>query len=178
MPDSPLEVGADAPMFSAPLVTPDGDVEETPLSDLLAEKPVLLAFYTNDFSPDCVNEWCSFRDYDWFATGGRVQVVGVSRSRTYTHKKFIDYLNLGFPLYSDRDLSITESYGVKYRALRVAARSKRSVFFIDQDGVIRYRWVGEHPLDPTRDSPPLEEIRAAVEDVLGPPAEEESFGFS
>ncbi|GAA0652649.1 redoxin domain-containing protein [Salarchaeum japonicum] len=176
MPESPLAVGADAPLFSAPLVTPDGEVEETALGELLGEKPVLLAFYTNDFSPDCVNEWCSFRDYDWFATGERVQVVGVSRSRTYTHKKFIDYLDLGFPLYTDRDLSIAESYGVKYRAFKIAARAKRSVFFIDRDGVIKYRWVGEHPLDPTRDSPPLGEIQRALEDVLGP-LEEESFGF-
>jgi len=178
MSGSPPSVGDDAPLFSAPLVTPDGDVEETPLSDLLGEKPVLLAFYTNDFSPDCVEEWCSFRDYDWFASGERVRVVGVSRSRAYTHKKFIDYLGLGFPLYSDRDLAIADAYGVKYRAFKVAARAKRSVFVVDTDGTIRYVWVGDHPLDPTRDHPPLDEIRETVEDLLGPEDGEETFGFS
>jgi hypothetical protein len=47
---------------------------------------------------------------------------------------------------------------------------------MDTDGVVRYRWVGEHPLDPTRDQPPLAEIREAVEGLVG--EEPETFGFN
>ena len=146
------------------------------MSELFAERPVLVTFNTNDFSPDCVKEWCSFRDYDWFASGDRVRVVGVSRSRAYTHRKFIEYLDLNFPLYADRDLAISDAFGVTYRTFNIAARSRRSCFLLDSDGAIRYRWLGEHPLDPTRDQPPISEIHAAVADEFGGDGPE-MFGF-
>jgi peroxiredoxin len=171
-----LDVGTPAPDFTAPLVTADGETADVQFSSLYEETPVLLAFYTNDFSPDCVTEWCSFRDYEWFATGEQVQVVGISRSRPYTHRKFIDYLDIDFPLYSDRDLSVSAAYDVRYRAFKLFARPRRSVFLVDGDGVVRYRWVGDHPVDPTRDVPPVSEIHDAVTDVLGEP-ETETFGF-
>lgn len=53
---SDLSVGDEAPEFSAPLVTNDGEVEDTSLSSLLTDGPVLLSFYTNDFTPDCIEE--------------------------------------------------------------------------------------------------------------------------
>ncbi|WP_232700796.1 redoxin domain-containing protein [Halobacterium wangiae] len=174
--DGALAEGERVPEVEVPLVAVDGDVEVTPLGDLYDDRPLLVVFYTNDFSPDCVNEWCSFRDYGWFASNDALRVVGASKSRESTHHRFIDYLDLEFPLYSDRDLELSDAFGVTYRAFRVFPRSKRSVFLVDSDGVVQYRWVGEHPLDPTRDQPPLDEIRAAVEELSGD--EPESFGFS
>ena len=170
-----LDVGSEVPAFSAPLVHPDGTVEETSLSALLDERPVLLSFYTNDFAPDCVEEWCSFRDYEWFASGEQVQVVGISKSRPGTHRRFIDHLDLQFPLFSDRDLAVAEAFDVKYRTFKVVARSRRSCFLVDQDRTVRYVWVGEHPVDPTLDTPPLSEIHTALEDEFGP--EMETFGL-
>lgn len=165
----PIRVGDGAPEFTAPLVSPDGSTEPVALSSLVTEGPVLLAFYTNDFSPDCITEWCSFRDDDWFGTSEGIQVVGVSTSRPETHRKFIERLELPFPLYSDTDLAIAEAYGVRYRLLKLLARARRSCFLIDQTGVVRYKWVAEHFIDPTRDMPPLEEIRQAVEETLARP---------
>ncbi|WP_020221735.1 redoxin domain-containing protein [Halarchaeum acidiphilum] len=172
-----LAVGDAAPDLTATLVRSDGSVADVALSSLTAERPTLLAFYANDFSPDCVSEWCSFRDYGWFANDDRVRVVGVSPSRVTTHRKFIDYLDLDFPLYADRDLELTRAFGVGYRAFGVFRRPKRSVFLLDTDRTIRYRWIGEHPLDPSRDQPPLDEIRAAIEDAFDGSADEETFGF-
>ncbi|MFB6078343.1 MAG: redoxin domain-containing protein [Halarchaeum sp.] len=172
----PLAAGDVAPDVSAPLVYPDGRVEDVSLSALVGERPTLLAFYTNDFSPDCAEEWCSFRDYGWFSNDERVQVVGVSRSRVGTHRRFIDYLDLDFPLYSDRDLAMTEAFGVDYRVFGLLRRPKRSVFLVDDDLEVRYRWVGEHALDATRAQPPLGEIVEAVENAFGTEAAED-FGF-
>lgn len=163
-----LEVGAEAPDFTAPLVYPDGDTEAVALSALLEESPVLLAFYTNDFSPDCVTEWCSFRDDAWFDASGHIQVVGVSRSRPYTHRRFMEYLDLPFPLYSDTDLAITEAYRVRYRLFKILPRARRSCFLVDQERRIRYKWVAEHPLDATRETPSMHEIRTAIENELDP----------
>ena len=172
--DAPLEVGDAAPEFAATLVTPEGETRETPFSELL-DRPVLLSFYTADFSPDCVREWCSFREFDWFASGDDVRVVGVSKSGPRLHRTFIDRLNLKFPLYADTDLAVSEAFGVAYRTLGVFRRSRRSCFLVDEDGEIRYRWLGEHWLDPTRDTPPVSEIHDAIRAELGD--EPETFGF-
>lgn len=174
--DDALAKGETVGDVEAPLVQPDGSVETTALSGLYADRPLLVVFYTNDFSPDCVSEWCSFRDYGWFASSESVRVVGVSRSRVSTHKRFIDYLNLDFPLFSDRDLEMSDAFGVTYRAFHLFPRAKRSVFLLDTDGTVQYSWVGDHPLDPTRDQPPLDEVRTAVEDLSDD--ETETFGFA
>ena len=171
-----LDVGETVPDVTETLVRPDGESIETPLSELLDDRPVLLTFYTNDFSPDCVEEWCSFRDYDWFTSGDEVQVVGASKSRPFTHRKFIDYLDLGFPLYADTDLEIAKAFDVSYRAFKVVPRARRSCFLVDGDGVVRYKWIGEHPLDPTRDQPPIQEIHEAVAAEFGGD-DPETFGF-
>jgi peroxiredoxin len=171
-----LTVGDEVPAAAAPLVHADGDAEETRLSDLYEDQPILVVFYTNDFSPDCVTEWCSFRDYAWFTSNDQVRVVGSSKSREATHRRFSSYLDLEFPLFSDRDLEVSDAFGVTYRTFKVFPRSKRSVYLVDTDGVVRYRWIGDHPLDPTRDQPPLAEIREAVEELAG--EEPETFGFN
>lgn len=162
-----LSVGTEAPDVTAPLVWPTGDTETVALSTLLADGPVVLAFYTNDFSPDCIAEWCLFRDDAWFDPEKGVQVVGISTSRPYTHRKFIDYLGLEFPLYSDTDLAIAEAYGVRYRLFKLLPRARRSCFLIDTDRTVRYAWVGSHPIDVTRTTPPMDDLHAAIEKMDG-----------
>ncbi|WP_115863867.1 redoxin domain-containing protein [Halorussus litoreus] len=171
-----LDMGERAPDVTETLVRSDGTSSETALSDLLSDGPVLLTFYTNDFSPGCIEEWCSFRDYDWFASDDTVQVVGASRSRPYTHQKFIDYLDLQFPLYADTDLNLASAFDVDYRAFKLVRRSRRSCFLLDEDGVVRYVWVSEDALDPTRDQPPISDIHEAIAEEFGG-KEGETFGF-
>jgi peroxiredoxin Q/BCP len=173
--DGPLTVGADAPDVSVELVGTDGNVSPTSLSTLTDEGPVLLCFYTMDFSPDCVKQWCAFRDFDWFASGDHVQVVGVSRSGVRLHREFIDRFEIGFPLYADTDLSLSDAFGVTYRTFGLTKRARRSCFLVDGTGEVRYRWLADHWLDPTRDLPPVSEIHEAVAAEVGP--EVETFGF-
>ena len=167
MTDRALTVGEAAPDFTAPLASPDGETEVVPFRSLLAERPVLLVFYTNDFSPDCVAEWCSFRDYSYLATEDRYQVVGISKSWVATHHRFIDWLDLPFPLYSDTNLEVAEAFGVDYRTFGVFRRSWRSCFLVDGDGIVRYRWLADHGLDPTRDVPDVWDVHEAVLAELG-----------
>ena len=177
MTDDPgLAVGERAPNVSGDLVTPDGDVGSVALDDLLADGPVLLCFYTADFSPDCVEQWCAFRDFDWFASGDAVQVVGASRSGPGLHRRFIDRLDLTFPMFSDSDLEIADAFDVVYRALGITKRSRRSCFLLDRDRTVRYRWLSRHWLDPTRDVPPVGEIYDAVRDRLDVD-DPDTFGF-
>ena len=174
--EEPVAVGETAPDVGATLVRPDGTVEETTLGALTDDRPVLLSFYTVDFSPDCIEEWCSFRDFDWFSSGEHVQVVGASKSSAGLHRRFIDYLGLNFPLFADTDLELSDAFGVTYRALGITRRSRRSCFLLDSDRRVRYRWLSEHWLDPTRDKPPVDEIHDAVTEELDV-ADPETFGF-
>lgn len=57
-----------------------------------------------------------------------------------------------------------------------ACRPRRSCVPIDGDGVIRYEWLAEHGIDPTRDVPDLDELRSAIEDAFGE-VEQETFGL-
>jgi peroxiredoxin Q/BCP len=173
--DDPLDVGDHPPDVRADLVDVDGSVEATSLSALLDDGPALLCFYTMDFSPDCVKQWCAFRDFDWFTGGDDVSVVGVSRSGVRLHREFISKFDIGFPLYADTDLALSDAFGVTYRTLGLTKRSRRSCFLVDSSGEIRYRWLADHWLDPTRDIPPVAEIHEAVVDEYG--SEVETFGF-
>jgi len=113
-----------------------------------------------------MTEWCSFRDLEWFTVEDKVRVVGASSSGAGLHRRFIDYLDLQFPLYSDGDLEMADAFGVKYRAFGVSSRAMRSCFLIDGDGIVRYRWLADHWLDPTRDVPPVDEIYEDVANAL------------
>ena len=174
--DFGLAVGARAPNVAEELVAPGGGVETVALDDLLAAGPVLLCFYTADFSPDCIEQWCAFRDFDWFASGDAVQVVGASKSGTRLHRRFIDRPDLTFPIFSDTDLAIADAFDVVYRVLGLAKRSRRSCFLLDADRTVRYRWLSQHWLDPTRDVPPVGEIHEAIRDRVDT-EEPDSFGF-
>ncbi|WP_435358909.1 redoxin domain-containing protein [Haloarchaeobius sp. DFWS5] len=162
-----LAVGETAPEFVAPLVRPGGGTEQARLTDLLEDGPVLLCFYTNDFTPDCTGEWCEFRDYNWFDDEAEnVQIIGVSKSRPLTHKTFMRTFGLDFPLVSDPELELTTAFEVKYRTFKLFPRSRRSCFLIDRDRTVRYKWVGDHAIDPTMDTPPVEDVYEAIRDEL------------
>ncbi|ELZ74816.1 peroxiredoxin [Haloferax larsenii JCM 13917] len=171
-----LSVGATADDITQTLVEPGGETVSRSLSDLVAEKPVLLCFYTADFSPDCTKEWCAIRDFDWFSTGSDVHVVGASKSSVGMHRRFMDEHDLNFPLYADTDLELASAFDVVYRTFGVSKRARRSCFLIDEDLTVRYRWLGEHWLDPTRDIPPLTEVYEGVVEALELDSQE-TFGF-
>jgi len=169
-------VGSRAPGFTAPLAALDGTVEEVSLSSLLDDGALLLVFQPTNFELDSFTERSALGEYDWFTADDRVRVVGVNRARPRTNQEFVDYLDVTYPFCSDRDLSIAKSYGVTYRALGVAPRARRACFFIDRDGVVRYRWVGDRDKC-GRVRPQVQDLYEVFVDVLGRP-EPDSFGFT
>jgi glutaredoxin-dependent peroxiredoxin len=53
-------------------------------------------------------------------------------------------LGADFPMLSDWEGTVASSYGVRYRLWKDhAGVAKRSVFVIDAEGRVRYRWVTE-----------------------------------
>lgn len=176
MPGDGLAVGRKAPAVGAPLVHPDGQVEERSIAELVADGPVLLCFYVADFTPDCVRQWCAFRDFDWFGADDRVRVVGASRSDADLHRRFIDRLGIGFPLYADVDLRLAAAFDVVHRALGALGRARRSCFLLDEQRTVRYRWPADDWLDSERERPPVREIYGGVREALDLD-DPETFGF-
>ena len=79
------------------------------------------------------------------AAGG--QVIATAVSSVFAQQAFGQYLGVRFPLLSDWNRTVTPAYGVQYDVWRGhQGVAKRSVFVIDRQGVIRYRWVTDDAL--------------------------------
>jgi peroxiredoxin len=74
-------------------------------------------------------------------------VAAVAVTATFSQLAFAERLGVRFPLLSDWGGSTSEAYGVRYDVWKGhAGVAKRSLFVIDRDGVIRYRWVTDDAL--------------------------------
>jgi peroxiredoxin len=79
------------------------------------------------------------------AAGG--QVIAIAVSSVFAQQAFGQHLGVRFPLLSDWNRTVTPAYGVQYDVWRGhQGVAKRSVFVIDRQGVIRYRWVTDDAL--------------------------------
>ena len=126
-----MNVGDKAPDFQLP------DQTGTPvrLSDLTAKGPVVLFFYPAAMTYGCTKESCHFRDMaaEFAAVGA--QPVGISRDKVEKQKQFDDKHTLGYPLLSDTERTVAESFGVK-RGFGITP-VKRATFVIDTDLTVR-----------------------------------------
>ena len=125
-----LEVGARAPEF----VLANDQGEETSLSDLLQDGPLILYFYPADFTPGCTKEACSIRDIHTDIQSVGLQVAGVSPQDVDSHVRFRDEYDLPFVLLSDPDKTAIKMYDVD-GPFGVGVR--RATFLINQDRVIQ-----------------------------------------
>jgi peroxiredoxin len=86
------------------------------------------------------------------------EILAVAVTATFAQQAFAATLDIDFPLLSDWDRVVCESYGVRYSVWKGhAGLAKRSIFVIDR-GVVRYRWVTEDALV----LPDLDEVVSAV----------------
>jgi len=97
---------------------------------------LLLVFYPGDNTPVCTRQLCDYRDGVEAFAGMGVQVVGISNDSADSHRKFKAKYNLPFILLTDADLETAERYDSKG-----LMGMKRSVFLIDEEGVIRYKHI-------------------------------------
>lgn len=116
----------------------------------------LLVFYPGDDTPVCTRQLCDYRDGMEAFEGLDVRVVGISRDGAESHRRFKEKHRLPFTLLSDPDLSVAAAYDSKGML-----GMKRSVFLIDEQGLIRYRHIEALPVFRRA----REEIIAAIEAV-------------
>jgi peroxiredoxin Q/BCP len=106
-------------------------------------KRVLLLFYPGDDTPVCTRQFCSYRDSAADVSGLGAVVVGISAQSVDSHERFVAKHGLNVPLLADEDGSVAKAYG----AWRPIVGTRRAVFAIDEDGVIRHRHLHALGLD-------------------------------
>jgi peroxiredoxin len=137
------KVGDKAPDFTL------YDTEKKPrsLKEFLGKKTVL-AFYPGAFTGVCTKEMCTFRDSLSRFNALNAQVVGISVDAPFANKAFATQNNLQFPLLSDFNRTALKAYGIVHEGfsgLNGYSASKRSVFVLDKDGIVRYAWISDNP---------------------------------
>lgn len=127
-----VSVGEKAPDFTLL----DSDSNEFKFSELDGEWKVIF-FYAKDGSPTCKRGCLSFKEqYDLFRSlTPPVEIIGISQDSSTDHKKFKEELGLPFPLLSDPDRSVADSYGVPVYLGQFPAKSS---FVIGPDREIHY----------------------------------------
>jgi len=138
-----VEVGQPAPDVT--LV--NYDRKPAKLSELRG-KPTVLLFFPAAYSATCTKEMCTFRD--GLATYGKLnaQVVGISVDMPYSQKAFADQNGLSFPLLSDYNREAVRAFGVQdpnFVGGLLPGVAMRSVFVLDRQGLVRYKWVADKP---------------------------------
>ena len=95
------------------------------------------------FTPGCTIEACDFRDLRPKFAKQDVVILGVSADPVKALVNFKTKQKLNFPLLSDPDHKMIESYG-QWRMKKFMGRSfkgiVRSTFLIDEDGKIAQIW--------------------------------------
>ena len=125
-----IEIGQQAPDFT--LVNEEN--EPVTLSGLRGA-PVVLVFYTFDFSGICRGEHCDIRDNysSWMAKGATV--FGISRDSRFAHAAFKEQERLPYSLLADVKGEVARSYDAWNEDLGAA---ERLTVVVDRDGRIAY----------------------------------------
>ena len=133
-----LKVGDKAPEFT--LTSDEG--EQISLRDYKGKR-VILYFYPKASTPGCTVEACEFRDLQPKFAKANTVVLGASADPEKDLKTFRTKQKLNFPLLSDPNHKMIESYGV-WRMKKFMGRSYkgivRSTFLIGTDGKIEEIW--------------------------------------
>jgi peroxiredoxin len=91
---------------------------------------------------------CALRDSLARFNDLNTNVVGISVNDPFSNKAFSDQNQLNFPLLSDYMRKAVTDYDVAledFAGMYGYTAAKRSVFILDKEGTILYKWVSEDP---------------------------------
>jgi len=149
-------VGSQAPEFSLP-----NTKREAVSLSALRGSPVVLAFIPAAFTGVCEKELCTFRDALATFNDLKAKVFGVAVDAPFSNAAFAEKNGLNFEILSDYARAAVKAYDIAHEdfaGMTGYTAAKRSVFVIDGEGVIRYRWVAPNP----GVEPDYAEVKAAV----------------
>lgn len=125
-----LNAGEKAPDF----ILSNSEGKKVSLEDYKGSR-VMLVFYPKDDSPVCTKQLCEYNNgLNEFGNLG-IKVIAISTDGTESHMKFKERRGFDFEILSDGTKEVSRKYG----ALNILGLSKRSIYILDEEGVIRYR---------------------------------------
>ncbi len=163
-----VEVGDKAPDFSLP----DTENRTRSLKEFLGQK-VLLVFLVGAFTSTCTKEVCDFRDSMAQLINLKAQIVGIDIKVPSLSKDFAEKNKLPFPVLSDYKREVFQEYGLvvpEFSGPEGGSAAccwgngcypiaKRSIFILDENGIIEYKWVSDNPAV----EPNYQEIKKVLE---------------
>jgi peroxiredoxin len=140
-----LPAGAKAPEFQL-LATPDQTVS---LADFRG-RPVILAFYPEDWSPVCSDQMALYQEVLPEFRRFNAELLGISVDGVWCHLAFAKDRNLHFPLLADFEPKgeVSRAYDA-YRA--TDGTSERALYVIDGEGVVAWSYLSPVGLNPGAD---------------------------
>jgi peroxiredoxin len=151
--------GDAAPDFTRPLV--NGEYWEDRSLDDVVEGPTLLVFHPMDGAFQGTYLYNTIDDHGWAAD---LDVLGLSISSPYAHKRLLAERGEGVRVFSDPGAGVIEEYGVAHDidGMTGITESRPAVFLLDGDRTVEYAWVAsKHP-----EFPDAEEIDDAVDRLV------------
>ncbi len=121
-----------------------------------------LLFFPQQIHLFVPTEMCALRDSLSELKSHGAEVVGISVDGPFANKIFMENRHLNFPILSDYKREVINKYGIvmaNLGPLEGYNAAKRSVFVLDENGIIRYRWISDNPLI----EPNYGEIKSALE---------------
>lgn len=118
----------------------DADGNEI-LASHFAGKKLVIYFYPKDNTPGCTAEACSISAGYAELTKAGYAVIGVSKDTAASHKKFAEKHSLPFPLITDTELKLNNTFGVwqeKKMCGRTSMGTVRTTFVTDTNGIITH----------------------------------------
>jgi peroxiredoxin Q/BCP len=131
------------------------------LADHRGERVVLL-FYPGDNTPVCTKQFCSYAARPDDMRDLPATVVGISAQGIDSHQEFQSKHDIPVPLLADVDKSGAKAYGVSAPVVG----TRRAVIVVDEDGIVRHRFVHRLGLD----FQTVDEIRAVLDEMPAAPA--------
>lgn len=103
---------------------------------------VVLVFYPLDFSPVCSIQLPEYSSRKADFEAHNAVVIGINRDSVYTHKAWACEFGIDVVLLSDMTNAVARAYGVDLPERGV---SKRAVFIIDKNGILRHQHIEASP---------------------------------
>jgi len=152
--------GQKAPDFRRPLVCAEY-WEDTSLSALTDDGPVVLVFHSMDGAFPATYTWNEISDREW--TDYDAEVLGVSISTPYAHKRLIEEREIDHRLFADPANGVAEAFGIVHDLDGMAGVSepRPAVFVVDDQQRVQYAWVATQ----WPDFPDYDAVEDALADV-------------
>ncbi len=140
-----LAIGTKAPDFELNS-TPD---QKLKLSELKGKR-IILAFYPADWSPVCGDQMALYNEMLKYFHKYNAELIGISVDSKWCHMAFAQDRKLHFPILADYEPkgAISKLYSVYDD---VEGQSKRALFVLDEEGIIRWNYLSPVGMNPGAD---------------------------